>query len=114
MDQTALLTQRLGADTEGVLAAQAALREVRLAINLVAIQHARAGAPLRQQRALSSLLREARYFRVAARCRAPPDARLQHRIDRALRLILRGMDLDPQPLPFGHPDARDVPMPSPR
>ncbi|WP_062787293.1 FUSC family protein [Novosphingobium capsulatum] len=112
IDQTALLTQRLGADPAGSLAAQAALREVRLAINLVAIQHARAAAPLRQQRALASLLREAaRYFR-AWRPDAPPpaDARLQHRIDRALRLILKeGGPVRPPPLPFGHPDAPDAP-----
>ncbi|GMM61813.1 FUSC family protein [Novosphingobium pituita] len=112
MDQTALLTQRLSTDTEGVLTAQEGLREVRLALNLVAIQHARTGAPLRQQRALSILLREAeRYFRSwRPDAPPPPDERLLHRIDRALRLILRdGMDLDPQPLPFGHPDARDRP-----
>jgi hypothetical protein len=71
MDQTALLTQRLSTDTEGVLTAQEGLREVRLALNLVAIQHARTGAPLRQQRA-PILLREAeRYFR-SWRPDAPP------------------------------------------
>ncbi|NMN03166.1 MULTISPECIES: FUSC family protein [unclassified Novosphingobium] len=112
IDQTALLTQRLGADTTGALAAQAALREVRLAINLVAIQHARAAAPLHQQRALSSLLREAaRYFRAwRPDGTPPPDARLQHRIDRALRLILKdNAAVTPPPLPFGHPDAPDAP-----
>lgn len=112
IDQTALLTQRLGADPAGSLAAQAALREVRLAINLVAIQHARAAAPLRQQRALSSLLREAaRYFRAwRPDAVPPPDARLQHRIDRALRLILKDSGaIRPPPLPFGHPDAPDAP-----
>jgi len=112
IDQTALLTQRLGADAAGSLAAQAGLREVRLAINIVAIQHARAAAPLDQQRALSSLLREAaRYFRAwRPDVAPPPDARLQHRIDRALRLILKdNAAIRPPPLPFGHPQAPDAP-----
>lgn len=114
IDQTALLSQRLGtADDgtqgEGGMAAQIGLREVRLAINLVAIQHARAAAPPRQRRALTILLRHAEaYFRAWEPDRAPPpDPRLEQRIDRALRLTLREAGAtSPPPLPFGHPEAQ--------
>lgn len=112
IDQLALLTQRLGAAGPGANAAATGLREVRLAMNIVAIQQLRERAERRPRVALSRLLQGvARYF-TALTPGEPmrPDPRLLVHIDRALRLLLAA-PAEPAPTahPFGHPLAPDRP-----
>ncbi|HWU03326.1 MAG TPA: FUSC family protein [Novosphingobium sp.] len=87
-DQLALLTQRLGARSD---AATLGFREVRLALNIVAIQHWRmvANAPLAN--ALSQLLRTAAiHFAKRQGAAIPPPVLLLDQIDAALRLVPYG------------------------
>ena len=112
IDQLALLTQRLGAAGPGASPAATGLREVRLAMNIVAIQQFREQAERRPRVALSRLLQGgARYF-AALTPGEPmrPDPRLLVQIDRALRLLLAApAEPAPAPHPFGHPLAPDRP-----
>ena len=88
-DQLALITQRLGADTD---MATAGLREIRIAMNVVQIQHLRSHAPPALAAALEHLLRlGAAHW--SARPGTRPAADLLEAIDIALRLT------QSQPLP---------------
>jgi uncharacterized membrane protein YccC len=86
-DQLALITQRLTDDTDGAVAG---LSEVRVALNLVTIQHLRVQAPRAPRVALTRLLRTARdHFATSQPGDAPPPE-LLGQIDKALRLTLDG------------------------
>lgn len=88
-DQLALITQRLGADTD---MATAGLRDIRIAMNIVQVQHLRAAAPPALGAALEHMLR----LGAAHWARRPgtrPPADLLDAIDVALRLT------QSQPLP---------------
>ena len=100
IDQLALLTQRMASSTS---TATVGLREVRLALNIVEIQHMRGAAPRRQQVILSRLLSAAaRHFALPTGTQPSPE--LLARIDNALRAA--SADTTP-------PEARFAPPLSP-
>ncbi|MCJ2176962.1 FUSC family protein [Novosphingobium album (ex Hu et al. 2023)] len=83
-DRLALITQRLGDATEE---AAASLREVRIAMNIVTIQHLQAQAERKLSHALRRVLRDvARLY--GGKHEALPPPRLLARIDVALRLMV--------------------------
>ena len=88
-DQLALITQRLGAQTD---TATAGLRDIRIAMNIVQIQHLRSHAPPALAAALEHMLRlGAQHWSGKPDSPAPPD--MLDAIDVALRLT------QSQPLP---------------
>ena len=89
-DRLALITQRLGDRNEAHMeTATASLREVRVAVNIVTLQHLRIQVERKLALALARVLRDvARAYRDTGHVIAPPPARLLARIDTALRLML--------------------------
>jgi uncharacterized membrane protein YccC len=87
-DQLALITQRLSAETD---TATAGLRDIRIAMNIVQIQHLRAAAPPALSAALDNLLRLGATLVQQGGGPAPPE--MLDAIDVALRLT------QSQPLP---------------
>ncbi|MCW1383572.1 FUSC family protein [Novosphingobium sp. KCTC 2891] len=85
-DRLALISERLGSDSGP---AETGLREVRIALNVVSIQHLRFAADRRLGLALARVLRDlARWF--GAHAKGEPPDRLLGRLDAALRLTLGG------------------------
>jgi len=84
-DQLALISQRLGDETEE---ANAGLTEVRIAMNIMTVQHLRAEAGPALQEAITTMLAEiARWYGRDAR-KAPAPRELLSSIDTALDLAL--------------------------
>lgn len=84
-DQLALITQRLSDESEDSVAG---LSEVRVALNLVTIQHLRAHAPRGPRVALARLLRTAEQHYTTSQPGDAPPPELLGQIDKALRLTL--------------------------
>ncbi|MCJ2183262.1 FUSC family protein [Novosphingobium sp. 1949] len=83
-DRLALITQRLGDATDE---ATTSLREVRIAMNIVTLQHLQAQVDRRLSLSLRRVLRDVARF-YAGNSQSPPPERLLARIDVALRLML--------------------------
>ncbi len=88
-DQLALISQRLGDETDD---AHAGLTEVRIAMNIMTVQHLRAQASMPLRGAITTMLaRIARWYGKDAR-KAPAPRDLLASIDAALDLALREPD----------------------